>query len=61
MRVLNILQPHALQCADLHGLPHYRMAFANPWAWEDEAVAEAMRKKMFKEVAKKLGTEWQQF
>jgi hypothetical protein len=35
---------------DLHGLKHYRMAFANPWAWEDEALAAAMRKAMFAEM-----------
>jgi hypothetical protein len=49
------LDSHLMPCpckwagADLHGLPHYRMASANPWAWEDEAVAEKAWRKMFKE------------
>jgi hypothetical protein len=32
---------------DLHGHTHYRMASVNPWAWEDEELAGAMRKALF--------------
>jgi hypothetical protein len=32
---------------NLYGHTHYRMAFANPWAWEDEALAERIRGLMF--------------
>jgi hypothetical protein len=32
---------------DLRGLTHYRKASADPWAWEDEALAEATRRKMW--------------
>ena len=33
---------------DLRGMTHYRMACANPWEWEDEAVAEKARAKLIK-------------